>query len=519
MNFSSKKSQAITTTLLVLAILIVVNIISIRIFSRFDLTAQKLYTLSDASKKLVGSLDDRVNVKAYFTEDLPSPYNNTRREVLDMLNDYRAYSHGNLNYEFISPDGTKGEQEAQEAGIPPVQVQVVDHDKLEVKRAYLGLVMMYEDKKETLPVIQNVSSLEYDFSSALHRLTTQNRKKVGYTTGHGEPELPSMKQVYQELSKQYTVVPVDLSKPTSISPDISALLVIAPTKTFNDTSKYELDQYLMHGGKIAFLLNAVNATLQQQMAQPLTLGLDDLLSQYGVRVNQDLVRDAQCANVNLMQQQMGFTIQSQIPFPYMVAASSFSQSNMIVKDLHHVIFPFISSVDTSAIASKGLSAEVLVRSSKHSGRQTGFFPIDPMHRYTLDELSESNIPLAVVVDGTFKSLFAGKNFSIGSENGVSLDKSPDTRVIVVGDGDFMNDDVARNPDNLAFFANMVDYLTDDAGLITIRSKNVELPSLEEVSDGTKSTVKYGDLLAPPFLVIIYGLFRWRSRRARKNATI
>jgi gliding-associated putative ABC transporter substrate-binding component GldG len=518
MNFSSKKSQAIIRALLILAILIVVNIISIRIFTRFDLTAQNLYTLTDASKKLVGSLDDRVNIKAYFTEDLPAPYNNTRRDVLDMLNDYKAYSHGNLTYEFISPEDSKGEEEAQQQGIPPVQVQVVNHDKLEVKRAYLGLVMMYEDRKEVLPVIQNVSSLEYDISSALHRLTMREKKKVGYTTGHGEADLTSMKEAYQELSKQYSVVPVDLSHPVSIDQTISALLVIAPTKTFNDSAKYQIDQYIMHGGKVAFLLNAINASLQQQVAQPLSLGLDDLLAQYGVRVNQDLVRDAQCANVNLTQQQMGFTIQSQIPFPYMVAASNFSPSNMIVKDLHNVIFPFVSSVDTTAIASKGLKAEVLARSSKHSGRQTGFFPIDPMHRYTLEELSESNIPLAVVVDGSFKSFFTGKNFT-ADQTESALDKSPNTRIIVVGDGDFMNDNVARNPDNLALFANTVDYLTDDAGLITIRSKNVELPSLEEVSDGTKKTVKYGNLLLPPVIVIAYGLFRWRSRRARKRTAI
>lgn len=519
MNTLSKKSQAITKALLILAILIVVNIISIRVFTRFDLTGQKLYTLTDASKKLVGSLDDRVIVKAYFTEDLPAPYNNNRREVLDMLNDYKAYSHGNLQYEFFNPTGSKGEQEAQQQGIPPVQVQVVNNDKLEVKRAYLGLVMMYEDRKEVLPVIQNVRSLEYDISSALHRLTTRVKKKIGYTTGHGETDLTSLQQAYQGLSKQYTVAPVDLSKPISISSDISALLMIAPTKSFSDSVKFQIDQYLMHGGKIAFLLNAINASLQQQMAQPLSLGLDDLLAQYGVRINQDLVRDAQCANVNLMQQQMGFTIQSQIPFPYMVAASNFSPSNMIVKDLHNVIFPFVSSIDTSTAASKGLKAEVLVRSSKHSGRQTGFFPIDPMHRYTVEELSESNIPLAVVIDGSFKSFFAGKGLATDSLAGNVSDKSPDTRIVVVGDGDFMRDDVARNPDNLAFFANMIDYLTDDAGLITIRSKNVALPSLEEVSDGTKETVKYGNLLAPPMIVIVYGLLRWRSRRARKRIAL
>ncbi|HTX18650.1 MAG TPA: hypothetical protein VMG34_08315, partial [Bacteroidota bacterium] len=244
----------------------------------------------------------------------------------------------------------------------------------------------------------------------------------------------------------------------------------------------------------------------------------DQLSQYGVRVNADLVRDAQCAYVTVVQQQAGFMMQSQIPFPYMPMVSSFNKDNMIVKDLQNLVFYFVSSVDTSAAATKGLKAEVLVRSSARSGRQNGFLLIDPSHQYTPAELSESGIPLAAVVSGTFKSFYAGKQLPPGLVSSSSpLASSPETRIIVVGDGDFMRDDVAKNPGNLTFFANIVDYLADDAGLITIRSKNVAMPPLDQISDGTKKTVKYGDLLLPPIAVIAYGLLRWRTRVTRKKA--
>ena len=504
--------------LLVLGILVAVNIISIRLFGRIDLTKQKVYTLSDASKNLVRSFDDRVTVKAYFTEDLPAPYNNNRREVLDMLNEYKAYAGGNLQYEFINPEGEKGEQEARQQGIPPVDVQVVKEDKFEVKRAYLGLAMMYEDKKETLPVIQNLGSLEYDISSAFKRLTTHHKKRVGYTTGHDETDLSTMKQVYQTLTAQYDVTPVNLSGEGTVPADLAALLVIAPQKKFNDSSKYQIDQYLMRGGRIAFLINKVNASLQAQYAQPLDVNLDDQLAQYGARINTDLVRDAQCANVSVVQQQMGFMMQSQIPFPYMPMASSFSKENAIVKDLQNIVFYFASSLDTGSAASKGLKADVLIRSSNKSGRQSGFFAIDPFHRYTADELSESGIPLAAVVSGSFKSLYSDKQPPAGLVTASSpITTSPETRIVVAGDGDFMKDDLARNPGNLTLFANIVDYLADDAGLITIRSKNVAMPPLEQVSDGTKKTLKYGDLLLPPIAVIGYGLMRWRNRLARKRA--
>ncbi|MEK6565957.1 MAG: GldG family protein, partial [Bacteroidota bacterium] len=165
-----KKTQALTRAALILGILILVNFISIRLFGRLDLTKQGVYTLSDASRKLVGSLDDRVNVKAYFTEDLPAPYNSYRRTVLDILNEYKAYSSGNLTFEFISPQGEKGEQEAQQQGIPPAQVNVFKEDKLEVVRAYFGLIFLSEDRKETLPTVQNLGSLEFDVSSTIKRL-------------------------------------------------------------------------------------------------------------------------------------------------------------------------------------------------------------------------------------------------------------------------------------------------------------------------------------------------------------
>lgn len=505
-----QKTQTLIRVVLILGILIVLNFISIRLFGRLDLTSQGVYTLSDASKKLVGSLDDRVTVKAYFTEDLPAPYNNNRRAVLDILNDYKAYSEGNLQYEFINPQGEKGEQDAQQQGIAPVQVQVVNEDKLEVKRGYLGLVMMYEDRKEVLPVIQNLSSLEYDMSSALKRLTNRTKKKIGFTTGHGEADMSGMRQISEVIAQQYEIAPVDLSKGEPVPADVAALFVIAPSSRFQDSAKYQLDQYLMKGGRIAFLLNRVNANLQMRMGQPLDVGLDDLLLEYGVRVNPDLVRDAQCANISVMQQQGSFTFQSQVPFPYIPVASNFNTSNPLVKDLQSLIFHFTSSIDTSGAAAKGLKEEVLVRSSKRSGRQTGFFMIDPFQRYAPADLAEDGIPLAVHVEGSFKSYFAGK------EPAAAVTASPETRLIVVGDGDFMKDDFLGNRGNITFFANIADYLADDAGLITIRSKNVAAPPLDQVSDGTKKILKYSNLLGPPLIIIAYGLFRWRRRVAFKN---
>jgi len=506
-----QRTQTLIRLLIVLALVILVNFISIRLFGRLDLTSQNVYTLSEASKTIVGSLDDRITVKAYFTEDLPAPYNGNRRATLDILNDYKAYSGGNLQFDFISPEGENGEQEAQGQGVAPVQVQVINNDKLEVKRGYMGLVMLYEDKKEVLPVIQNLASLEYDLSSAMKRLTVREKKKIGYSTGHQEVDPSGYRQAAQVISAQYELTPVDLAGGKEVPGDITALLIVSPQSRFSDSSKLAVDQFLMRGGKAAFLLNRYNATLQARFAQEMDLGLDDLLAHYGARINNDLVRDAQCAPVTVMQQQGMFRMQSQVPFPLLPNASNFSNNNVMVKDLQNVFFFFVSSIDTSTAAQKGLQAEVLVRSSQQSGRQTGFMMIDPFQKLAPADLAEKDIPLAAVVEGSFKSFFSDK------QPLATLTSSPDTRILVVGDGDFMKDEYLGSRDNLNFFANIVDYLADDAGLITIRSKNISQPPLEQVSDATRRFLKYINLLLPPIAVIAYGLLRWRRRVSIKKA--
>jgi gliding-associated putative ABC transporter substrate-binding component GldG len=522
----TRKYQTLSRVAIIGAILILVNIISVRLFGRIDMTRNHIFTLSEASKALMRGLDDRVTVRAYFTEDLPSPYNNTRRMLLDELNEYRAYAKGNMQYEFISPAGEKGEQEAQQQGIAPVQIQVVKEEKFSVERAYMGVVILYEDKKEVIPVVQNTANLEYELSSAIKRITSRGVKKIGLLTGHGEPGLNELQHVQEALRRQYELTQVDVGKGAAVPADIAALVIMAPATRFAEPDKFRIDQYLMRGGRVAFLLNKVDANLRTPYGRPVDLNLDDMLAAYGLRENADLVRDAQCASVSIVQQQFGFSMQSQVPFPLLPLVSNFNKENAIVKDLQGVILFFASSVDTLDPSSRGLRAEILLRSSKQSGRMTGMFMIDPLQRYTKEDLpaqfGEKGIPLAALVQGTFRSAFAGKPVPADTGAGAApapanpLTGSQETRVVLFGDGDFPRDQYAGNQDNVTLFANTIDYMVDDAGLITIRSKEAAMPPLEQVSDGTKKAVKYANLIVPPVLVLGYGLFRWRLRRARRK---
>lgn len=508
----SNKRISIIKTFLLLAILILINFVSVRFFGRIDLTRSGLYTLSDASRKIMNKLDDKLTIKAYFTKDLPAPYNNNHRHLIDVLNEYRAFSNGKLTYEFISPEGESGEEEAQKQGIPPVEIQVYNDDKLEVKRAYLGLVLLYEDRTEIIPVIQRLSTLEYDISSAINRLNNTDRMKMGLSHGNDELALTEMQTAAKIIGKQHTVMPVNLSDSTGIPNDISGLIIIDPKKPFSDTAKIALDKFIMRGGRLAFLSGniKIDPMLRSNIGNPVDLNLDDLFANYGFKINRDIVRDAQCASIAVVQQQGGMSYQSQVQFPYIPKISYFNESNMIVKDLQNVIFQFTSSIDTTLAKDKGLQLETLMTTSEVAATETGRVEVDPFRKYSRDDFPQSFIPVGILLKGKFNSFYSGRF-------GGTQTQSPETRIIVLGTGLFLSDNFEQQPDNMALFANIVDFLADDADLITIRSKNVTMPPLEQLDDGTRRMLKYGNMIAPPLLIALIGFLRWRRRVAFKRA--
>lgn len=174
----SRRRQGIISVLLVAGILIVLNVIAVQIFFRWDLTPNKIYTLSDASKNIVNKLDDKMVIKAYFTDNLPAPYNNNRRYLQELLDDYRSASDGKITYEIISPsDQEELEKEAQKYGIQPVQVQTVKNDRAEALKAYMGLVILFGGKQEAIPFIGNTENLEYELTGVINRLTYRSLKR------------------------------------------------------------------------------------------------------------------------------------------------------------------------------------------------------------------------------------------------------------------------------------------------------------------------------------------------------
>jgi gliding-associated putative ABC transporter substrate-binding component GldG len=527
------KKDTLIKLAIIIGIIIAVNVISTRLFTRIDLTKNSTYTLSPISKEIVGNLQDNLVIKAFFSDNLPAPYNTLRRQVQDFLNDYRSYSHGNLNYEFLNPigedDNSELQKEAQKFGIQPVQVQVIDNDKMEIKNAYLGLVFLYAGKQEVIPVIQSVGNLEYDITSTIKKLTTENKKKIGFTQGNGESEYTKFNSIMSMLSTQYDVVPVNMSQTKTIPGDISSLIVMAPKAEIPEWQKFLIDQYVMKGGNVAFLINKVVPNFQQQIAMgdQVKVNLDDMFATYGIVLNNDLIRDAQCAPVQV-QSAIGFPIQ--ISYPYFPNISNINRDISAFKNIQSVVLTFVSSLDLNAANGKNIKATPLLTTSDKSGKAEGFFLLNVeqfqnLRKSQYDSLFNSkNFVVGAVYEGNFTSHFSGKpvpqDTTPGSQpySGTQLTSSQkSSKIIVIGDGDFANEEQRPPRENITFFVNLVDYLADDAGLTQIRSKDVSDAPIEAVSDGTKKFIKYFNLIFPPVAVLLLGLFIWNKKKLKKKA--
>ncbi|MBK8551630.1 MAG: GldG family protein [Ignavibacteria bacterium] len=529
------KKDILIKVAIIIGIIVVVNVIAKRVFTRADLTKNNSYTLSPISKDIVENLDDKLIVKAYFSNNLPPPYNNLRRQVQDILDDYRSYSKGNLNYEFLNPtssgegEGNELDKEAQKYGIQPVQIQAMDNDKLEVKRAYLGLVFLYNGKQETIPVVQSADNLEYEITSLIKKMTGTVKRKVGFLTGHGEPEISKLTQINSILNEQYEVVPVDLKTIESIDPLFGCLIIMAPKTPFTESDKFKIDQFIMSGGNVAFLINKIEPNFQQQivMGNEIKLNIDDLLFQYGISIKTDLIRDLQCSQVQV-QSQIGFPIS--VNYPYFPVITNIDRENAAFQNIKSVVLTFVSSLDTNNTASKNVKVNPLLITSDRSGEASGFFFLNleqfqNMTKQSADTMfDKKGFTVGGIYSGKFKSLYDNREMPTDTVQGwvpftgqrLNESVKDNVKLIAIGDGDFANEENKPPRENITFFANLVDYLMDDVGLAVIRTKTTSESPIEETSDSTKKFLKYFNLIFPSALVLLIGLYKWNQRKQKKK---
>ena len=535
---SAKRNLLYSTNTLALAIvlfviLVIINGLSKKAFKRLDLTESKRYTISKSTKKLLGQLDDIVRVEAYFSE-APDQVKLIKDEVKDMLDEYDAFASGNLQIEFINPtEDDDLKQKLRMKGIPEIQVQVREKDKIEVRNAYMGLAIVYGDKQEVIPVIQKTTTLEYDLTSAILKTTRKEAKTVGFLEGHDEVDIygQGFENLRKELGKQYTLRKIDVSQGSPIEGDVSTLIVAGPQSPLQANEKYEIDQFLMNGGKIVFLVDAVKMAPGSIQASPLSTGLTDLLSHYGIQLGNNLVQDI--SHDNLTYSQGGFMTITR-PYPFFIkvlksyqystgsTSEGFPADSVATSGLDSLVLPWSTSL--SVVAKEGISTTIMAKTSNQAWTAQAPYNLDPTRMFTPPSSVKNSYPVAVLLAGEFTSFYAGKEIPSASngdgdtenknKDRKTVEKSPPTQIVVVGTSQFL-----RQPrvDGLTFFQNSIDYITLGSSLIGIRSKQISDRSFKtDPSTFARLTIKVLCIGTIPLLVALFGLFRFFSRMRAKR---
>ncbi len=496
------KKKIITSIILIFGILLLINIIAERFFVRLDFTQGHQYTLSKATKNILNKLDAPVTVTAYFSENLPPDIEQVRKDFLDLLIEYANASDGKVVYQFINPNkDQESEMKAQEAGIQPLVINVRDRDQMKQQRAYLGAVLQYGSRTEKIPFIQPGSAMEYALSSTIKKLTLKNKTKIAFLQGDGEPPLSSMPQLDEQLSILYEINTLTLTDSTEIPNNYKTIIIVAPADTIAPTLLKQLDDFLARGGRLLIALNRVKGNLSNAMGESLYTGLSGWLKTKGIDVQNSFVVDANCGSVMVRQQQGIFIMNTPVKFPYLPIISNFAD-HPITKGITSVMMPFVSPVKFNSQDS-AVHYTTLATTSEKAGVQTPPVYFNVSKEWNKDDFPISSIPVAVAAEGKF----VNNTFS---------------KLVVFGSGDFAVNGEGQSAqrlskDNVNLMANAVDWLSDDTGLIELRTKGItSRPINPNLKDSTKTLLKYLNFLLPLLLILGYGLFRYKHRQSLRN---
>ncbi len=506
----------VVSMILVFANLIVAQLPPVRI----DLTANAQYSLSEATKGVLARLEDRVRIEVYFTKDLPAPYNQHAAYVRDLLEEYQAYGKGSLAFEFIDPGTDDSQrQEMMMKGVYPVQIQQVKDDQIGIKQAFMGIVLNYGTKKESIPVVRSTDGLEYEMTGLIRKLTAQQLKTVAFALGHGEPRIDEkMQRIREELAKNYKITSHDFSTAKEIPENVTTLAIVSPAEKWSDEHLFYLDQFIMRGGTVAFLLDNVGVDLKQLVgAKEIDHGLYEILSSYGITPEKNLVLDPQCNRINVETMQGSFRIRNVVAYPYFPAIRDLNREHILTKEIGGLGLPFVSSL-TVAQNKPNVTYNVLARTSNASWLEKGHYMVSPMERKVRPSNPTSGpFNVVVVANGKLTSFFGEPKKQEGAEYIKEPEKvlkeSAETRILVVGDGSLAQDEFA-DQEGLIFTANAIDWLAQDSELIKIRNRGLADRPIVELGTGARQAIRYGNMLGIPVAFILFGIIRWQWRKNR-----
>jgi ABC-2 type transport system permease protein len=548
------RNQHIVELVITMGVIILLNFIVSSYYYRFDLTTEKRYTLSPATKEILTNLDDIVYIKVYLDGELPSGFIRMKTAISELLDEFRWHSPANIRYDFIDPledpdPGIRRNITAQlyKSGLQPTNIQVKQKDGSNMQKIiFPGAIISYAGVDIAVNLLKNnpgvnhevnlnnsIQALEYEFISMIRNLNSEKIEKVAFIEGHGELDELHTGDITKSLANFYQVDRGIIGGNYGCLDNYAAVIIAKPGQRFNERDKFVIDQYIMNGGRVLWLLDEVNVSMDSLLdgstfAFYSPLNIDDQLFRYGVRLNPDLVKDIQCHVIPVNKGLAGGSPQwSLSPWHYFPVIAPVLD-HPITKSLNMIKLEFASSIDT--VGEPGaIKKKVLLATSPYTKRvqlpeQISLRESDIAQNES--EYNQSNLPVGVLLEGSFESVFKNRAIPEGvSGNPPEIRTSgARTSMIVVSDGDIIRNEVVSTPDgpvieplgydrytsqvfgNGDFILNAVNYMTDASGLISLRGREFKLRLLDrqKVSD-EKLKWELINLISPMILIILLGV--------------
>jgi ABC-2 type transport system permease protein len=555
----SVRSKHISLLIATFVILVLVNFTGSYYFKRFDLTSEKRYTLNEETIDLLRNIDDRIYIKVYLAGDFNAAFTRLRNETKEMLDEFRAYAKNDFDYEFVNIYDQKNEKDVVDLqrqlynkGIDPTEVRSKTGNGQNKQILFPGAVVYYKDKEGVWQIFEqqegidmgqsvnnSVQNLEYGLSNCIRKLQRPIRPRVAFIRGHHELDTNQTKDMYNALNEYYDVEYIRIKGRVKALRPYSAVILAWPDTVISERDKFIIDQFIMRGGKVLWCVEPVYTNTDSLKLKGFTLGLsnniglDDILFNYGVRVNPELVQDMQCGAIPVNRGFKGGQPDFQL-FPWIYKPLVLPQTDHpIVKNLDLIRFEFAGTIDT--VKAEGVKKTVLLRSSKYSRTQS--VPARVALAMVSNKLNEKMFdkggrPMAVLLEGTFRSNYESRiTDTIANDSVISFKpKSVPTAMIVISDGDVIKNDfnyatLSINPlgydkytkqkfANKTFLLNCMNYLIDGPKLMSLRSREVKLRVLDrKKTDADPLKWKMYNVIFPlVIMVAIAYVLSWLRKR-------
>lgn len=552
MSISIHHSNKIIKLAVVLGGLIAIAWLSQQVYFRLDLTSEKRYTLTQSSKQFLQELPSDLYVKVYLDGELNAGFKRLSNASREMLEEFKAEAGRSMQFEFINPDkeSVEGKKKLIESlnkyGFEAQQVFENAEDGRQIQSYVFPYALVYFNERvvgvnllENLPSRSgsenlniSIESLEYKFTNAFRKLLSNEKPKIAFLEGHGELDELDVIEATDALSSFYQVDRGQIGNDPSVLDPYKAIIIAKPTQKFSEKDKYVIDQYLMNGGKVLYMIDAVSVTLDSLRKAPQTVGLyndvnlDDQLFKYGIRVNPVVVEDVQAGRILMNARPNGQPQLVPVPWLYSPLLSA-AQNHPITRNINLVRGGFVGTIDTVG-NDDAIRSQVLLRTSQYTKvNQTPVF-INMMDINKQPKQQDFNSPyqsVAIIQEGIFTSVFKNRlrPKGIGGEAKFK-ESSISTRLMVVADGDIIRNDVrfkTTNPQiiplgtdegskqvygNKDFIVNAVNYLCDEDGWMQLRGRHLTLRLLDKqkLLDGT-TLWKLLNVAVPIIMIVLASL--------------